>query len=448
MTRLIQKLMAVFFRRMPEGNYFSSYLINNSVQLFLLQCISLVLVFCSNYVLIKVVGVDAYGQYVYLFNFIYLLVNFCIVGGDTLLTRNIPLYNSRGNYKSLKGVIIFGSLAAILGSFLAASVSEIVIDLSGTLKFDTSFNWFFLALSSLILLSLSRILQAILQGSNKIVLSQLAEKIIKPSLVIIFALVIFYSQRKVSFNELVWVNLVAIGISAGISFILYKRNVGSSLKSLKPSYEFKTWVYSSSGFFLLGVLYILNSRIDIFLLGLLRGNEEVGIYNIVLKISEVISFGLVIINFVLAPVIAKLYATGEMVQLQVLIKKSAQMILLLSLPLVLLIFFFRENLLSFFGVDLLNGNKALAILCIGQLINVLCGSVGTVLIMTGHQKFSVYALVVSTVVNIILNILLTPRYGVVGTAIATAGSLMMWNLLMYWFVRKKVKIFPTAFQSI
>ncbi|HMG66755.1 MAG TPA: polysaccharide biosynthesis C-terminal domain-containing protein, partial [Chitinophagaceae bacterium] len=99
-------------------------------------------------------------------------------------------------------------------------------------------------------------------------------------------------------------------------------------------------------------------------------------------------------------------------------------------------------------VDLLNGNRALAILCIGQLINVLCGSVGTVLIMTGHQKFSVYALVVSTVVNIILNILLTPRYGVVGTAIATAGSLMMWNLLMYWFVRKKVKIFPTAFQSI
>lgn len=448
MTRLIQKLIAVFFRRMPEGNYFSSYLINNSVQLFLLQCISLALVFFSNYVLIKMVGVGAYGQYVYLFNFIYLLVNICLVGGDTLLTRNIPLYNSRGNYKNMKGVIIFGALAAIIGSLLVASVSEIVIDLSGTLKFDTSFNWFFLSLSSLLLLSLSRILQAILQGSNKIALSQLPEKIIRPTLVIIFALIFFYSQKKVSFNELVWFNLIAIGTSAGICFILYKRNVGSSLKGLRPLYEFKNWAYASSGFFLLGVLYILNSRIDIFLLGLFRGNEEVGIYNIVLKVSEMISFGLVIVNFILAPVIARLYANGEMIQLQVVIKKSAQVILLLSLPLFLGIFFFRENILAFFGVDLLNGSKALAVLCFGQLINVLCGSVGTVLIMTGHQKFSVYALVVSTVVNISLNILLTPRYGVEGTAIATAGSLVLWNLLMYLFVRKKVKIFPTAFQNI
>jgi len=66
--------------------------------------------------------------------------------------------------------------------------------------------------------------------------------------------------------------------------------------------------------------------------------------------------------------------------------------------------------------------------------------------MTGHQRFSLYALGISTVFNIVVNIILTPGYGVVGTAIATAGSLAIWNLLMYWFVRKKVKIYPAAFK--
>jgi len=190
----------------------------------------------------------------------------------------------------------------------------------------------------------------------------------------------------------------------------------------------------------------LNSRIDIFLLGLLRGSEEVGVYNIALKISETIAFGLVIVNFVVAPVIAKLFANGEILQLQQLITRAAQMVFLFSFPLVLLIFLFGQNVLAFFGVDLLNGNKALLILCSGQLINILCGSVGTVLMMTGHQRFSLYALGISTVFNIVVNIILTPGYGVVGTAIATTGSLTMWNLMMYWFVRKKVKIYPTPFK--
>ena len=187
----------------------------------------------------------------------------------------------------------------------------------------------------------------------------------------------------------------------------------------------------------MGILYILNSRIDIFLLGLLRGSEEVGIYNIVLKISETVSFGLLIVNFVLAPVIAKLFVSGEIFQLQQVITRAAQMVFLFSFPVVLLIFLFGQNVLAFFGVDFLNGNEALIILCFGQIINILCGSVGTLLMMTGYQRFSLYALGISTVFNIVVNIILTPAYGVIGTAIATARSLAIWNLLMYCLSERK-----------
>jgi O-antigen/teichoic acid export membrane protein len=285
-----------------------------------------------------------------------------------------------------------------------------------------------------------------LQGSKKIILSQLAEKIIKPTSMVILVLAVFYVQKEISFNKLILINLAAIGITLIITLIFFQRNIGFKLKDLRPAFEFNTWIYSAGSFFLLGILYILNSRIDIFLLGLLKGSAEVGVYNIGLKISETISFGLVIVNFVLAPVIAKLFAGGEMFQLQQIVTRAAQMVFLFSFPLVLLIFLFGQNVLAFFGVDFLNGNKALIILCFGQIINILCGSVGTLLMMTGHQRFSLYSLGISTVFNIVVNIILTPAYGVVGTAFATAGSLAIWNLLMYWFVRKKIKIYPAAFK--
>jgi len=195
----------------------------------------------------------------------------------------------------------------------------------------------------------------------------------------------------------------------------------------------------------LGTLYILNSRVDVFLLGLLRGTDEVGVYNIVLKISEIISFGLVLINFVIAPIIAKLFVKSELRQLQQLATQSARIVLVIGLPLLLLIVFFRKSILDFFGVNFFNGQEALLILCSGQLINILCGSVGTLLLMSGYQRFSVYSLTISTAFSVIFNIILTPKYGIVGTAIATAASIVMWNCLMYLFVRKKLNIRPTAF---
>jgi O-antigen/teichoic acid export membrane protein len=65
--------------------------------------------------------------------------------------------------------------------------------------------------------------------------------------------------------------------------------------------------------------------------------------------------------------------------------------------------------------------------------------------MSGYQRFSIYSLGASTIFNIIFNLILTPKYGIVGTAIATAGSIAIWNCLMYFFVRNKLRVKPTAF---
>lgn len=423
-------------------------MIKNSIRLFFLHGFSLAIGFFSNYILVKLSGVSVYGSYVYIFNFLYLLAGFCIFGMDTLLVKKVSVYDNGREYQKLKAIIFFAIRVAIMGSIFVSLVSVIVIKLTGASNNFGNINWFALALSSLLMISISLISQSSLQGLKKIFLSQVSDKLLRPLLAILSLLLLFSLRKKVSLEEMVWINVAAIGIAMLASVFFLKKIIWSKIKSIKPKYDIRDWGSSALTFFIIGFFYVLNSRVNIFFIGLLKGNDEVAVYNIILKISESTGFGLMIINFVLAPLIAKLFSNGELVQLQKLMTRSAQVILFITVPVILIILIFRENILLLFGKEFLNGQSPLLILCAGQLINILFGSVGLLLMMTGNQRYSIYSLVVSTSFNIVLNVSLVPQYGVMGASIANAVSLLIWNCLMYLFVRRKIKIRPTAFGVI
>jgi O-antigen/teichoic acid export membrane protein len=448
LIQLTRQIITLIFGKKQADDFFSGYVAKNSVQLFLMHCIALVLGFISNYVLIQVAGVNAYGSYVYIFNLLYLLMVFCIFGTDTLLIKKMGVYDKDSGHQHMKGVIIFSLIIAVAGSLLVSIISSLVIHFTEILDNRIDISWWLLAMVTLPMLSLMAVNQASLQGLKKMFFSQVTEKIMRPLLIIMTAVALFYIRGNISLGDLVWINVSVIAIAMLISFILLKKSIPYKLTGVQAKYDSAGWFKACIAFLFLDLLYMLNARIDIFLLGIYKTNKEVAVYNIALRISEVISFGLVIINFVLAPLVAKLFEDREMRKLQRLITRSARAVLLISLPSAILIIVFRQPILSFFQVNTVNGNLGLLILCFGQIINILSGSVGLLLVMTGHQKFSITSLLVGTVANIILNIILVPQYGLIGTAIATSASLVLWNLLMLVFVNRKLKIHATVFAVV
>lgn len=398
--------------------------------------------FLSSYILIKAAGVSDYGAYVYIFNLVNLLLNFCLLGVDTLAVKNISVYHSTGSHPKLKGVLVFSLMVALAGSLTVAFISAKAGFLFGW-EVHQSVNWYILASSSLLLLSLNAVIQGALQGLKKIILSQIAEKLVRPVLLMLMVAALFFFG-KITLQGLVYCNVLAIGLTFLLTLFFLYRHIGSGMKRTKPEYELARWINSAAFFFLIGVLYVLNSRIDIFFLGFFKGSRQVGIYNILLRVSDVISFGLTIVNFVLSPLIARFFANGNAVLVQKVITRSAQVTFLCGLVLIVFIVIFRNPILNFFGVNYMNAPEALLILSAGQLVNVFFGSVGTLLMMSGNEKFSIFSLLVSTVFNFVSNVTLIPAYGVVGAATATAGSLAIWNVLMYVFVRRKLHIRTTA----
>ena len=147
---------------------------------------------------------------------------------------------------------------------------------------------------------------------------------------------------------------------------------------------------------------------------------------------------------VLAPLFSRFYYEKDFKLLQNVFTFSARITSVIALSIFVLIFLFSNDLLTLFGNEFIAGKKALMILCAGQLFNIFAGSVGILLVMTGYERETVICLGIGVGVNIVMNILLIPRWGIEGTAVATTAGIMVWNILMIYFVYKRLKIYPTA----
>jgi O-antigen/teichoic acid export membrane protein len=411
--------------------------------LFILQCVSLVLAFLVNYFLVKATSLEVYGTYVYIFNLLNIVAAFSILGTDTLLIRKIAVYKTKNDDARIKGVIHFSMCSVLVGSLIAAVIFRLLNHQSESTSFSISVP--LLAVVYCVITGATTVFIAALQGFRKILLSQLADKLLRPLLFISVVTYVFYQNRMLNLDELVWLNLTVIAGLAFLNYIFFYRHVYHATKPKKAVYEFGAWAKLASSILAINLLFALNSKVDILLLGKLYNKSEVGVYNIAIRISELIGFVLSVINIVIAPSISELYTRGERAQLQTLITRSAMLVLIATVPIFLFIILCRKYLLLFFGAQFLDGQTALWILCVGQFINVLFGSVGTLLLMSGNQKYSIISLVASVILNVLVNIFLTPHYGIIGTAIATAISICVWNMVMYFFVRKRLNIRTTAF---
>ena len=242
--------------------------------------------------------------------------------------------------------------------------------------------------------------------------------------------------------------IVAAVITLAIGVKLLYGILPHTLKEATPKYQAKTWLYSALPFMFMGSMYLIKSRTDLVMLGAIQGAEAVGIYFAVARGAQLIDFVTNAANTVLGPNIASLYAEGKTEQIEKILIKSSRGVLLISLPIIIALAGFGYWYLLLFGSEFTQGKNALIILCVGQLANVMTGSVGLLLSMTGHERYTLISRGGSTVLNVVLNALLIPRWGIEGAAIATASSAILLNLENTIWVRKKLGIHCTAFGKL
>jgi len=254
--------------------------------------------------------------------------------------------------------------------------------------------------------------------------------------VILGALSLFYSNPLLP-NVAFVVALILLAVS---STILIRKRITSNTLEISDEHSPVALLTESAPMLLSGSLMLVSGWINTIILGIFADDSQVGIYSVILKISTLSTFVLMSINAVSAPRFAQLYAAGDTSGLSRYTAQTAKVIFFSSVPIFLIIILFRHWLLGLFGTEFTVGSAALLVSIAGQFFNVFAGSVGHFLNMTGHQRAFRNIITASTIINILLCLVLIPRLGIMGSAIAGMVFVAGWNLSAMIYIRKKFNI--------
>lgn len=414
-----------------------------------LKILNVGLMYINSLFLVKLAGASGYGEYTYIIAWLQILLIPAALGFEGLIGRELAVYSVQLNWAKARGLLDFSSRLVLFCSLLLAMTAVGVFWLFGIADQEKSLAAFAIGMASLPFLTLSRLRTASLQAIKNVVVSQLPEGLIRPSILFVClgSLFVFLRTNDLPVPTVMSINWVADAVAFGLGSLLLKKNLNklsTDLRVVKPEHSRSLWIKSAMPMLLIGGMYVINGQTDSVMLGLLKNTEAVGVYAVANRGAGLIAFVQIAVAMPLAPVFATLFAGGELNKLRHTIKKSCRVTFALSLSVAAVLCLLSHWFLLIFGSEFLVAQLPLFILIGGQLVNSFTGATAQLLIMTGNDRDTAIGVGVSAAVNIVLNAMLIPPYGIVGAAIATAMSTVLWNLILVAFTYKRFKVISTA----
>jgi O-antigen/teichoic acid export membrane protein len=276
-----------------------------------------------------------------------------------------------------------------------------------------------------------------LRGMKKIIHYSLFRNMTTPFIGSVLLLAFFYSGFT-SDKYPVFAYLISIAILSVIALVVWLKKLPKTDTNKERTKEVHLkglLTVSLPMFFTSSMSYILQWT-GLIILGIYRPAWEIGVYTVAFKVSLITGIALFAINSIAAPKFAELFSKNNMKDLENIVHQSTRLIFWTSAPFLILFLIFPTFFLGLFGQEFVFGKWTLIFFTIGQFINAISGSVGLILQMTGKQKVFLNIIITSTVINIILNVILIPKFGITGAAISSMISMVVWNLISIIMVRK------------
>ncbi len=218
--------------------------------------------------------------------------------------------------------------------------------------------------------------------------------------------------------------------AALLTFVVGRRNWSRGVRSHPAavlSYARRDLLRDSTPLFWIASINMMASWIGLIVLGILGTSADIGVFGVATRLSVVISFVLVAVNAAAAPKFASLHEKKDLDSMRVVAVGSTRLMVGLATPVLALFVLMSRQVMGLFGPGFDVGGTALVILSVGQFLVVCAGSAVHLLMMTGQERTVRNLLALSMAVGVIVNVLMVPRIGIDGAAVATALSLVAIN---------------------
>ena len=385
------------------------------------------------------------GRYDFVRSTLMVLGGISLMGTNQSIIYYSGLLNARKSIESIRSIyskmlkIIFTLSLIILGFFMIFFNESIINDI---FKNRESYSLILKTILTLVFFAVTMLNIDTIRALQKTILSEMYRSIIRYLPVFIFAIILLKTDKEELLVEVYLLGFLLLSLFSSIRvYMLFKKIDKPNDKSeiFTITEIFKT----SSPMALSAIAYFIMQSIDIIILSIYEGFDQIAYYSVSVKLAMLTTLALMSVNIVIAPRIAEIYENQKMKKLQKLIKHSTRIIFLISICILSVLFFFSEEILGLFGQGYVIANNALLFLLAAQFFNAVSGPGAIYLNMTGRQKTLNKILVSALIINISLNFYLIPIQGINGAAIATLASLIIWNTIttVLIYSRDKIKIF-------
>ena len=181
-------------------------------------------------------------------------------------------------------------------------------------------------------------------------------------------------------------------------------------------------------------------RTGVIFSGWLLGADAAATFAVVERMAEAALLGMVSVELLVATKFSSLHVMGKHQDLQRYARLAALGSTAVTLTIAAVFVLFGKPILGMFGSEFVLGYSALLVMLVGVAVKALCGSVGLLLCMTGHQRDSIAIALSSLILGIALSLAMIPKFGILGTAMAYACSMATWNIAMLFVARWRLGI--------
>jgi len=423
--------MATYTKRLLKGSTF----------LILMSLLGAFIGYFTRIILARNLTPAEYGLFYSVFAFISFFLFFRDLGLNQALVKYIPEFLVKKKYNDIKTAITSVFVWQLISSALFSILLFMFSDSLAQHYFKDSAASFIIKIFILYIIfsMIFLLLQSIFQGFQRMVLFSFIEPL-RVIVMFILILILFKLGSRlfapVYAFTLSWILMSLLLFPFFLKlFNIFKYRIIHFAEVTRTMFAFGLPVLLTS----VGARVI--ARIDTIMLTYFTTLEEVGIYNVVLPSALLFLFFADSISAVALPIISELWTKNDIQKLRDWLTVIYKYSFVFIIPFLFSLFVFPELFINvFFGKDYVGGAMTLQILLIGTLFLSITRLTTTTLVGIGKPALVTKLFVIAAIMNIILNLLFIPSFGIEGAAFATMLSYFVMFLLATRQASKLIRV--------
>jgi len=398
------------------------------------RLISMVVNFAVQVLTVRYLTKDDYGAFAYALSLVALGETVITLGLDRAVTRFVPIYQEKDDYPKLFGTLlmVYGTIIG-LGLILVLAMVALQGTITGRLIEDQQ------AVKLLVILIALAPVQAldnVLNGTFAVFSKPSAiffrKYVLAPGLRLAVVIALVLGSASVTFLAVGYLGagILGVGIFAAVLWrVLVEQGLPQRFDRHALQFPLREVLSFTVPLLASDLVYVVMNTMDAVLLERSGGTADVAAFRAVQPTAKLNQMVLASFALLFTPAAARLFARQDKKGINELYWQNAAWVAIASFPIFAATFSLARPVTVLLYEERYEQSAIImAMLALGYYFNAATGQNGLTLKVLGKLRYIVSVDILAAVVNLVLNLLLIPRYGALGAAVGTMTTLILFNI--------------------